>query len=87
MHTCVRILVVLLLAILAIRPAPAHESGATVIRRVTDTSSVVGRMVSMEEVHNLPIHLGDVDTIIRLGNGVAFINQPASVRGIVNSRP
>ena len=30
-----------------------------------------------EEVRNLPIHLGDVDNIIRLGNGVAFTDEPA----------
>ena len=37
----------------------------------------VGRVVATEEVHNLPIHLGDVDNIIRLGNGVAFTDEPA----------
>src|SRR5215471_12264639 len=170
MRTRGRILVVLLLAILAIRPALAQESRATVIGRVTDTSNAVipgasvsfinvetgvlvktvtnaegnyfssflipgtyritaqktgfkslvrpgitlsvndrlelnltleigsqsesitvtadaplldsanvavGRVVSVEEVRNLPIHLGDVDNIIRLGSGVAFTDQPA----------
>jgi Carboxypeptidase regulatory-like domain/TonB dependent receptor len=43
-----------------------------------DSANVaVGRVVSVEEVRNLPIHLGDVDNIIRLGNGVAFTDQPA----------
>jgi hypothetical protein len=37
----------------------------------------VGRVVASEEVRNLPIHLGDVDNIIRLGNGVAFTDEPA----------
>ena len=37
----------------------------------------VGRVISSQEVLNLPIHLGDVDNIIRLGNGVAFTDQPA----------
>ena len=41
MHTRGRILVVLLLAILAIGPAPAQESRATIIGRVTDTSGTV----------------------------------------------
>jgi hypothetical protein len=43
-----------------------------------DSANVaVGRVVSTEEVRNLPIHLGDVDNIIRLGNGVGFADQPA----------
>ena len=43
-----------------------------------DSANVtVGRLVSVEEVRDLPIHLGDVDNIIRLGNGVAFTDQPA----------
>src|SRR3954447_12001923 len=37
----------------------------------------VGRVISSEEVRNLPIHLGDVDNMIRLGNGVAFTDEPA----------
>jgi hypothetical protein len=40
-------------------------------------NATVGRLVSVEEVRELPIHLGDVDNIIRLGNGVAFTDQPA----------
>jgi len=43
-----------------------------------DSANVaVGRVVASEEVRNLPIHLGDVDNIIRLGNGVAFTDEPA----------
>ena len=43
-----------------------------------DSANVtVGRVVASEEVKNLPIHLGDVDNIIRLGNGVAFTDEPA----------
>src|SRR2546422_2023814 len=43
-----------------------------------DSANVtVGRVVAAEEVRNLPIHLGDVDNIIRLGNGVAFTDEPA----------
>ena len=43
-----------------------------------DSANVtVGRVVATEEVRNLPIHLGDVDNIIRLGNGVAFTDEPA----------
>ncbi|HJZ99084.1 MAG TPA: carboxypeptidase-like regulatory domain-containing protein, partial [Candidatus Solibacter sp.] len=43
-----------------------------------DSANVaVGRVVTAEEVRNLPIHLGDVDNIIRLGNGVGFADQPA----------
>ncbi len=37
----------------------------------------VGRVIQSQEVLELPIHLGDVDNIIRLGNGVAFTDQPA----------
>jgi hypothetical protein len=37
----------------------------------------VGRVIQVQEVLELPIHLGDVDNIIRLGNGVAFTDQPA----------
>ena len=52
MRTCGRILVVLLLAILAIGPAPAQESRATVIGRLTDTSGAVipGASVSFTNV-------------------------------------
>jgi hypothetical protein len=43
-----------------------------------DSANVtVGRVVASEEVKNLPIHLGDVDNIIRVGNGVAFTDEPA----------
>ncbi len=43
-----------------------------------DSANVtVGRVIASEEVRNLPIHLGDVDNIIRLGNGVAFTDEPA----------
>jgi hypothetical protein len=52
----------------------------TVTENVTllDSANVaVGRVVTVEEVRGLPIHLGDVDNIIRLGNGVAFTDQPA----------
>jgi hypothetical protein len=37
----------------------------------------MGRVIATQEVLDLPIHLGDVDNIIRLGNGVAFTDQPA----------
>src|SRR5512140_2707180 len=40
-------------------------------------NATVGRVVATEEVRNLPIHLGDVDNIIRLGTGVAFTDEPA----------
>jgi hypothetical protein len=43
-----------------------------------DSANVtVGRVVATEEVRNLPIHLSAVDNIIRLGNGVAFTDEPA----------
>ena len=43
-----------------------------------DSANVtVGRVVASEEVRKLPIHLGDVDNLIRLGNGVAFTDEPA----------
>jgi Carboxypeptidase regulatory-like domain len=42
-----------------------------------NANATVGRVVAAEEVRNLPIHLGDVDNIIRLGNGVAFTDEPA----------
>lgn len=43
-----------------------------------DSANVtVGRVVASEEVRSLPIHLGTVDNIIRLGNGVAFTDEPA----------
>jgi len=40
-------------------------------------NATVGRVIQAQEVLELPIHLGDVDNIIRLGNGVAFTDQPA----------
>ena len=40
-------------------------------------NATVGRVIQSTEVLELPIHLGDVDNIIRLGNGVAFTDQPA----------
>src|SRR6185369_5312599 len=42
-----------------------------------NSNVAVGRVISSEEVRNLPIHLGDVDNMIRLGNGVAFTDEPA----------
>jgi hypothetical protein len=42
-----------------------------------NANATVGRVVAVEEVRSLPIHLGDVDNIIRLGNGVAFTDEPA----------
>jgi hypothetical protein len=43
-----------------------------------DSANVaVGRVVTVEEVRSLPIHLGDIDNLIRLGNGVGFTDQPA----------
>jgi hypothetical protein len=42
-----------------------------------NSNVAVGRVISSEEVRNLPIHLGDVDNMICLGNGVAFTDEPA----------
>jgi hypothetical protein len=56
----------------------AESVTVTADASLLDSANVaVGRVVSVEEVKNLPIHLGDVDNIIRLGNGVGFTDQPA----------
>uniref|UniRef100_Q022J6 TonB-dependent transporter Oar-like beta-barrel domain-containing protein n=1 Tax=Solibacter usitatus (strain Ellin6076) TaxID=234267 RepID=Q022J6_SOLUE len=56
----------------------AESVTVTADASLLDSANVaVGRVVSSEEVRNLPIHLGDVDNIIRLGNGVAFTDEPA----------
>jgi hypothetical protein len=44
---------------------------------IDSANATVGRVIATQEVLDLPIHLGDVDNIIRLGNGVAFTDQPA----------
>src|SRR5678816_1614305 len=58
---------ILIAAALSIPAAWSQESRATVL----------GRVIRSEEVRNLPLHLGDVDNMIRLGNGVAFTDEPA----------
>ena len=56
----------------------AESVTVTADASLLDSANVaVGRVVSSEEVRNLPIHLGDVDNMIRLGNGVAFTDEPA----------
>jgi hypothetical protein len=56
----------------------AESITVTADASLLDSANVaVGRVVTVEEVKNLPIHLGDVDNIIRLGNGVGFTDQPA----------
>src|SRR5262249_33994638 len=55
----------------------AESITVTAEMSLLDSANVtVGRVVAAEEVRNLPIHLGDVDNIIRLGNGVAFTDEP-----------
>jgi hypothetical protein len=56
----------------------AESITVTAETSLLDSANVtVGRVVASEEVRNLPIHLGTVDNIIRLGNGVAFTDEPA----------
>ncbi|MCU1235769.1 MAG: hypothetical protein JWP63_3736 [Candidatus Solibacter sp.] len=56
----------------------AESVTVTADASLLESSNVaVGRVISSEEVRNLPIHLGDVDNMIRLGNGVAFTDEPA----------
>ena len=56
----------------------AESVTVTADASLLDSANVaVGRVVTSEEVRNLPIHLGDVDNIIRLGNGVNFTDEPA----------
>ncbi len=56
----------------------AESITVTADASLLDSANVaVGRVVTVEEVRNLPIHLGDIDNLIRLGNGVAFTDQPA----------
>jgi hypothetical protein len=64
-------------------PSPADAS------LLENSNVAVGRVISSEEVRNLPIHLGDVDNMIRLGNGVAFTDEPCqgSARGSRSTLP
>ncbi len=56
----------------------AESVTVTADASLLDSANVtVGRVIASEEVRNLPIHLGDVDNLIRLGNGVAFTDEPA----------
>ncbi len=56
----------------------AESVTVTADASLLDSANVaVGRVVTAEEVRSLPIHLGDIDNLIRLGNGVAFTDQPA----------